>query len=128
MQQIDLNADLGESYGPWRMGDDAALMRIITSANIACGGHAGDPETMVAAVRMALPNGVAIGAHPGYADRLGFGRRVIPMQPHEIGRMIAAQIGALQDIGLITFRNVRFTGHLAHTPHQTLGTHTQQGC
>lgn len=95
MQQIDLNADLGESYGPWRMGDDAALMRIITSANIACGGHAGDPETMLAAVRMALHNGVAIGAHPGYADRLGFGRRVIPMPPAEAARMAVAQVGAL---------------------------------
>ena len=69
MQQIDLNADLGESYGPWRMGDDAALMRIITSANIACGGHAGDPETMVAAVRMsrsvpipAMPTGWVLAA------------------------------------------------------------------
>lgn len=92
---IDLNADLGESYGPWRMGDDAGLMRIITSANIACGGHAGDPDTMVAAIRLARDHGVAIGAHPGYADRIGFGRRVIPMSTTEAARMVVAQVGAL---------------------------------
>lgn len=92
---IDLNADLGEGYGPWQMGDDAAMLACVTSANIACGGHAGDPETMYRTLRLAAEHGVTVGAHPGYADRAGFGRRVIPMSPPEIGRMVAAQVGAL---------------------------------
>ena len=65
--RIDLNADLGEGFGPWKMGDDAAMLRIVTSANLACGGHAGDPETMYRALVEARDRGVAIGAHPGYA-------------------------------------------------------------
>ena len=96
--QIDLNADLGEGYGPWRMGDDAAMMQIVTSANVACGGHAGDAETMAATLLIAKENGVSVGAHPGFTDRQGFGRRVIPMTPAEIGRMCAAQIGALRGV------------------------------
>ena len=96
--RIDLNADLGEGYGPWSMGDDAAMLQIVTSANVACGGHASDPETMYKTLVMARENGVAVGAHPGFADRAGFGRRLIPMTPEEIGRMCAAQIGALQGI------------------------------
>jgi UPF0271 protein len=80
------------------MGDDGTMMKIVTSANIACGGHAGDPETMAKTLQMAKDNGVAVGAHPGYADPLGFGRRVIPMTPDEIGLMCAAQIGALMGI------------------------------
>jgi len=95
---IDLNADLGEGYGPWRMGDDAAMLQIVTSANVACGGHAGDPETMAATLQLAGDNGVTVGAHPGYADRAGFGRRVIPMTPDEVARMCAAQIGALMGV------------------------------
>ena len=94
-RQIDLNSDLGEGYGPWSMGDDAAILALVTSANIACGGHAGDPETMYATLRQAAALGVVVGAHPGYDDRRGFGRRVIPMAPAEIGRMVAAQVGAL---------------------------------
>lgn len=93
--QIDLNADLGESYGPWRMGEDAAMLDLVTSANIACGGHAGDPDTMGETLLMARDRGVSVGAHPGYADPLGFGRRIIPMTPREIERMVATQIGAL---------------------------------
>lgn len=98
MARIDLNADLGEGYGPWAMGDDAAMMQIVTSANIACGGHAGDPETMAATLQIAKDRGVSVGAHPGYADREGFGRRVIPMEPDAIARMCAAQIGALMGV------------------------------
>lgn len=93
--QIDLNADLGEGFGPWTMGDDSAMMKIVTSANVACGGHASDPETMFATLEMAKENGVSVGAHPGFNDREGFGRRLMPMSPPEIGRMCAAQIGAL---------------------------------
>lgn len=93
--KIDLNADLGESYGPWKMGDDDAILQIVTSANIACGGHASDPDTMVETLLLAKARGVVVGAHPGYADPLGFGRRVIPMTPLQIERMVATQIGAL---------------------------------
>lgn len=96
--QIDLNSDLGEGFGPWAMGDDGAMLSIVTSANVACGGHASDPETMFQTLTLAKKNGVNVGAHPGYNDREGFGRRVIPMSPAEIGRMCAAQIGALMGI------------------------------
>jgi UPF0271 protein len=95
MDRIDLNADLGEGYGPWAMGDDAAMFALVSSASIACGGHAGDPETMAASLAQARRHGVSVGAHPGYADRQGFGRRVIPMAPDAIGRMVAAQAGSL---------------------------------
>ena len=98
MTRIDLNADLGEGFGPWDMGDDAAMLQIVTSANVACGGHAGDPEVMARTLQIAKDNGVNVGAHPGYNDREGFGRRVIPMTPDEIARMCAAQIGALMGI------------------------------
>mgnify|MGYP000043910132 CR=1 FL=1 len=93
--RIDLNSDLGEGFGPWAMGSDAEMLSIVTSANVACGGHASDPETMFHTLTLAKENGVSVGAHPGYNDREGFGRRVIPMSPAEIGRMCAAQIGAL---------------------------------
>lgn len=108
MPRIDLNSDLGEGYGPWSLGDDRAMLGIVTSANIACGGHAGDPETMFATLREALARGVCVGAHPGYADREGFGRRVIPMQPAEIGRMIAAQVGALSTVARLAGTAVRY--------------------
>lgn len=95
MTRIDLNSDLGEGYGPWAMGDDATMLSIVTSANIACGGHASDPETMFETLTLARDNGVTVGAHPGFNDKEGFGRRDIPMTPAQIGRMCAAQIGAL---------------------------------
>ena len=94
-RSIDLNSDLGEGFGPWQMGDDKALLTIVTSANIACGGHASDPETMYQTLVAARERNVVTGAHPGYADREGFGRRIIPMSAPEIERMVAAQIGAL---------------------------------
>ena len=90
IERIDLNSDLGEGFGPWTMGDDKAMLDIVTSANIAAGGHASDPETMFATLATAAGRGVVVGAHPGYPDREGFGRRVIPMAPAEIGRMVAA--------------------------------------
>lgn len=105
---IDLNSDLGEGFGPWSMGDDAAMLAVVTSANIACGGHASDPETMFATVQAAAAQGVVIGAHPGYADPMGFGRRVIPMAPDEIARMVAAQVGALQGIAAMAGTDVRY--------------------
>ncbi|AWD22063.1 LamB/YcsF family protein [Fuscovulum blasticum] len=106
--RIDLNSDLGEGYGPWAMGDDAALLTVVTSANIACGGHAGDPETMFATLRLAADHGVIVGAHPGYADREGFGRRIIPMTPAAIGRMVAAQVGCLQAVAAVAGTRVRY--------------------
>lgn len=114
---VDLNSDLGESFGPWVMGNDAAMLDIVSSANVACGGHAGDPEVMYATLRLAAERGVVVGAHPGYADREGFGRRVIPMAPAEIGRMVAAQVGALQGVAAlagVTVRYVKAHGALAN--------------
>jgi UPF0271 protein len=92
---IDLNADVGESFGAWRMGHDADIMPYITSANIACGGHAGDPNVMAATTRLAARQGVSVGAHPGYPDLAGFGRRVIPFSPDEIRQFVLYQVGAL---------------------------------
>ena len=114
--KIDLNADLGEGYGPWAMGDDAAMLDCVTSANIACGGHAGDPETMFRTLRMAAERGVRVGAHPGYADRLGFGRRVIPMPVDELARMVVAQVGALMALARLAGTEVRYV-----KPHGALG-------
>ena len=95
--QVDLNSDLGESFGAWRMGDDAAMLDIVTSANVACGFHAGDPDEMRATVERAKARGVAIGAHPGFHDLQGFGRRQIQgLTAREIEAMVAYQIGALQ--------------------------------
>lgn len=116
MTQIDLNSDLGEGYGPWSMGDDAAMLAVVTSANIACGGHASDPETMYQTLQLAAQRGVSVGAHPGYNDPLGFGRRVIPMAPVEIGRMIVAQIGALQAMATLAGTRVAYV-----KPHGALG-------
>ena len=98
---IDLNSDLGEGYGPWPMGEDAAMLAIVSSANIACGGHAGDAETMFATLTQARGEGVTVGAHPGYADCPGFGRRIIPMSIAEIERMVAMQIGALMGVAAL---------------------------
>lgn len=116
--QIDLNSDLGEGFGPWAMGDDAAMLGIVTSANIACGGHASDPETMYATLVQAGRRGVVVGAHPGYADRIGFGRRVIPMETGEIARMMLAQIGALRELGRLAGVPVAYV-----KPHGALANH-----
>ncbi len=93
--RIDLNADLGESFGAWTMGQDALLMPLVTSANVACGYHAGDPATMRKTVRLARAHGVAVGAHPGFADLGGFGRREMQLTPQEIEDLVLYQIGAL---------------------------------
>lgn len=94
--QINLNADLGESFGPWQMGNDAALLQIVGSANIACGAHAGDPSIMRDTVRQAIAGGVTIGAHPSYPDLQGFGRRVLQMSARDLEATILYQVGALQ--------------------------------
>jgi len=98
MNCIDLNADLGESFGAWRMGDDAGVMPWITSANIACGFHAGDPATMHATVTMCVEHGVAIGAHPSLPDLPGFGRREMKVTPNEVYAQMLYQVGALHAI------------------------------
>jgi UPF0271 protein len=105
---IDLNSDLGESFGPWRMGDDAAILALVTSANIACGGHAGDPATMVETLVRARRQGVVVGAHPGFADREGFGRRLIPLTTTEVEHLVATQIGALMGAAALAGGRVRY--------------------
>ncbi|MBB4008273.1 5-oxoprolinase subunit PxpA [Allorhizobium taibaishanense] len=96
--KIDLNSDMGEGFGPYRLCDDEAMMKIVSSANIACGFHGGDPDTMMRMVRLAKANGVGIGAHPGLPDRLGFGRREMPFQPDELRQQMLYQLGALMAI------------------------------
>jgi UPF0271 protein len=93
--KINLNADLGESFGAWTMGEDAALLGVVNSANIACGFHAGDPLVMRTTVRTALAAGVGLGAHPAYPDLQGFGRRPMTLAPAELEAVILYQIGAL---------------------------------
>ena len=98
MASIDLNSDLGESFGRWSLGHDAELMASISSCNIACGYHAGDPEVMRRTVRLARDHGVAIGAHPGLPDLVGFGRRTMSVTPAEVEDFVLYQIGALAAI------------------------------
>ncbi|WP_068298264.1 LamB/YcsF family protein [Pararhodobacter sp. CCB-MM2] len=98
MARIDLNSDLGESFGPWRMGDDAAMLGLVSSANVACGFHAGDPAGILTTLRAATEKGVSVGAHIGYRDLAGFGRRAMdPTSAELIGDAIY-QIGALQGL------------------------------
>ena len=92
---IDLNADLGEGFGPWRMGEDEALLDIVSSANVACGFHAGDPIIMDRTVRMARDRGVDVGAHVGFPDLLGFGRRPMQIEPKELVAYVLYQLSAL---------------------------------
>jgi len=95
MRTIDINSDLGESFGNWRLGDDEALIPEITSANVACGFHASDPVTMLRTVETCKANGVAVGAHPGFPDLLGFGRRVMAISPDDCYAYVLYQGGAL---------------------------------
>jgi len=93
---VDLNADMGESFGDWVMGNDAALLDVVTSANIACGFHAGDPDVMAKTMRLAIQKGVGIGAHPGFPDLHGFGRRRMHISPDSLRNLIHYQLGAAQ--------------------------------
>ncbi len=95
-QRLNLNADLGESFGPWEMGSDNAMLRVVNSANVACGFHAGDPLVMFNTVALAKEFGVSIGAHPGYPDLQGFGRRRMDIPLGELEAMLTYQIGALE--------------------------------
>ena len=98
MPSIDLNADLGEGYGRWRVADEAAVLPLVSSASIACGFHAGDPLTMRESVRLAVRHGVAVGAHPGLPDLRGFGRRDMQLAPDEITADVLYQVGALHAV------------------------------
>ncbi|MDY0011578.1 MAG: 5-oxoprolinase subunit PxpA [Rhodocyclaceae bacterium] len=112
---INLNADLGESFGPWTMGDDAALLAVVGAANIACGFHAGDPLVMRRTVRAAVARGVSMGAHPSYPDLQGFGRRAMALAPEELEAAILYQLGALA--GMIASEG----GRMSHVkPHGAL--------
>jgi len=126
MMRIDLNANPGESFGPWALCDDAQMMSIVTSANIANGGDASDPDTMYRTLALARDNGPNLGAHPGCTDREGSGRRVIPMSPDEIGRICAAQIGALMGISAqvgLPVRYVKPRGALGNMAVHSVGAH-----
>ncbi|SEL18085.1 UPF0271 protein [Roseovarius azorensis] len=114
---VDLNADMGESFGPWRMGDDEALLGVVTSANIACGQHAGDWDVMAATMRAAARNGVGIGAHPGFADLQGFGRRRMSLPLDSLGNLVRYQLGAAQAMARAngaTVRHLKLHGALAN--------------
>jgi len=104
---VDLNSDLGESFGAWPMGDDDAMLSIATSANVACGFHAGDPNIMRQTIALAKARGVSIGAHPGYHDLHGFGRRAMPgLTAADIENLVAYQIGALQAVAALAGHRV----------------------
>lgn len=105
---IDLNADLGESYGRWTLGDDTAMLDLITSANIACGFHAGDPLTLQRTCAAATERGVVIGAQVGYADLVGFGRRFIDVAPDELTADVIYQLGALDAMARVAGAAVRY--------------------
>src|SRR5688572_3072841 len=95
MTSVDLNCDVGESFGAYRLGDDASLLRHVTSASIACGFHAGDPATMRRTVALAADLGVGIGAHPGYPDLAGFGRRPMDVSVDDVRDLVVYQVGAI---------------------------------
>jgi UPF0271 protein len=109
MRSVDLNCDCGEGFGAYRIGDDNAMLDIVTSVNVACGFHAGDPEIMAKTFKAAKAKGVATGAHPGFPDLWGFGRRGLPFTAGEIERLVAYQIGAAN--ALATYAGARL-GHV----------------
>lgn len=116
MTKVDLAADLGESYGPWSMGEDEAMLDLLTSANVACGFHAGDPRTMDATVRRCVERGVAVGAHPSFPDLNGFGRRAMDLSADEVRTDVIYQLGAL---GAFAAAHGTRVSHLS--PHGRLG-------
>ena len=117
MHSIDLNADMGESFGPWKMGDDTGLLNIVTSANIACGGHAGDADVMATTMRIAHENGVGIGAHPGFMDIAGFGRNRMSVPrgtlQNQVRYQVAASVGMARSLGG-KVRHLKLHGALAN--------------
>ncbi|SEM62136.1 UPF0271 protein [Roseovarius tolerans] len=114
---VDLNADMSESFGPWTMGDDAALLEVVSSANIACGFHAGDPDVMARSMAGAVARDVGIGAHPGFADLQGFGRRRIDLGHETLGNLVRYQLGAAQAMARAAggkVRHLKLHGALAN--------------
>ena len=111
--RVDLNCDAGEGFGPWRMGDDQALLDVVTTVNVACGLHAGDPLIMARTVRLACQRGVSVGAHPGPNDLWGFGRRSVAGEPvDDLARLVAYQVGAL--LGVAAGEGARVTSVKLH--------------
>jgi UPF0271 protein len=122
---IDLNSDLGEGYGAWKMGDDATMLSLVSSANVACGFHAGDPATILATLKEAARRGVAVGAHVSYPDRVGFGRRPMDVSPSDLTADVIYQIGALQ--GLAAAAGTRVVYVKPHGAlYNTIAHHAQQ--
>ena len=107
VDRIDLNADVGESFGPWPMGADDELVPLVSSVNIACGAHAGDPATILRTVELAVRHGVSIGAHPGYPDLVGFGRRDLDMTAADLRASLIIQVGAVQAAARVAATVVR---------------------
>lgn len=113
---VDLNSDMGEAFGVYHLGDDGLILDVVSSANVACGFHAGDPEVMAKTFGDAGKRNVAVGAHPGFNDLWGFGRRVIPLSPGEIERMVAYQVGAAQALSAYAGNPITYV-----KPHGALG-------
>ncbi|HLP67615.1 MAG TPA: 5-oxoprolinase subunit PxpA, partial [Rhizobium sp.] len=125
MTAIDLNSDLGEGYGAWKMGDDEAMLAIVSSANVACGFHAGDPAGILKTVKAAAEKGVSIGAHVSYPDRVGFGRRDMDVTSGELTADVIYQIGALKGLAAAAGTSVGYVkphgalyNRIAHDPKQ----------
>ncbi|GGC74428.1 LamB/YcsF family protein [Hoyosella rhizosphaerae] len=108
MAMIDLNCDLGESYGSWKLGDDAAMLTVVTSANVACGFHAGDPRTLLATCESAAARDVRIGAQVSYPDLAGFGRRFMDIAPEDLEADVLYQISALDGLARVSGSSVRY--------------------
>ncbi len=106
--RVDLNSDVGESFGRWELGDDAAVLAVVTSANVACGFHAGDPSTLRRTCALAAEHGVVVGAQVGYRDLAGFGRRFLDMEPAELVDDVLYQIGALEALARVEGAAVRY--------------------
>jgi UPF0271 protein len=106
--RVDLNSDVGESFGRWRLGDDAAVLDLVTSANVACGFHAGDPSTLRHTCELAAERGVVVGAQVGYRDLAGFGRRFLDVEPAELADEVVYQVGALDALARVSGLRVRY--------------------
>ncbi|MEL6520791.1 MAG: 5-oxoprolinase subunit PxpA [Pseudomonadota bacterium] len=116
-KSVDLNADMGESFGPWVMGDDLSILDVVTSANVACGFHAGDPDVMAQTMAAAQERGVGVGAHPGFADLQGFGRRRMTLPDASLSNMVSYQVGAAQAMARAAgadLRHLKLHGALAN--------------
>ncbi len=122
-KHVDLNADMGESFGPWVMGNDTALLDVVTSANVACGFHAGDPDVMAQTMKTAIARGVGIGAHPGFADLQGFGRRRFNLPHDSLATLVQYQIGAAQAMARAhgsEVRHIKLHGAMANMASEDL--------